>query len=141
MTQRHRKRWTHDQIGSSARVGGGVSTLTLLFLSLLFAFLKYPNKGNLLPSVSCPQDFPLGFVTVGSNMFYLNKITSAKESVSYCIILPRDQMSLTSLNGHIQKATSGMTFNGRLSGPVARTDLRSVLTLSPRLGLSPPNIP
>lgn len=55
---------------------------TLPLSSLLFAFWKYPNKGNLPPYVSCPQDFPLSFVTVGSNVFYLNRITSANESVT-----------------------------------------------------------
>lgn len=84
-----------------ARVGGGVSILTVLFLSLFFAFQKYPNKGSLPPCVSSPQDFPLGFVTAGSNVFYLNKITSANESVPYSIILPREQMSLSSLNAYI----------------------------------------
>lgn len=80
-------------------------------------------------------------MTVGSTVFYLNKLTPpANKSASYCVIFPREQMSLTSLNDHIQRAPSGMCLNGEISWPVAKTDLKSVLTPTPRPGLSPPSI-
>lgn len=125
---------------TAGRVGEGGAALALLFLSSL-CLPQVPDKRHLPPCVSCPQDFPLVIVTIGSSVFYLNKLTPANESVSYCVILPREQMSLTSLNNHIQKAPSGMSLNSGISGPMAKTDLESVLTLTPRLGLFPPGIP
>lgn len=70
-------------------------------------------------------------------MFYLNKLTAANESVSYCVILPWEQMSLTRFHNHIPKAPSGMSLNSGVSGPVTKTDLESILILSPTVRLPP----
>ena len=91
------KKQTDNQTGAEADTRQGGRRKGHFSSDLpLFAFVKYPNKRHLLPVSPPTSGFSSGPVTMGSSVFYLNKLTPANESVvSYCAVLPKEQMSLT----------------------------------------------